>query len=189
MHNVTKRNRQSHYTHIWSEDISLVEYWISLDSNSSTVKNHYVLNEWDLEWNLVRFTRYSLQKKWSLTSIPNPGSENRVNLFIQYDMKLSHQLSHHVSKINDRNLKRIKIRFIGKFERPGFHVCEAMSIHQRVYQIKKRSVLLRLYKYIFSHLQWTFMRTTISTILMLDVLPHLHMPKPFNPHHMALSVS
>ena len=51
--------------HLWSEEISLVEEWISLDSNSSIEWNS-LLNE----LNLVRFTRYSLQKKWSLRSLP-----------------------------------------------------------------------------------------------------------------------
>ena len=49
-----------------SEEISLVEKWISLDSNSSRVKIHYSASE---------ISSGSLgihsKKKWSLTSLPN----------------------------------------------------------------------------------------------------------------------
>ena len=36
-----KKNRVNNSLHLWSEDISLVEEWISLDSYSSRVKIHY----------------------------------------------------------------------------------------------------------------------------------------------------
>ena len=35
------KNRVNNSLHLWSEDILLVEEWISLDSNSSRVKIHY----------------------------------------------------------------------------------------------------------------------------------------------------
>ena len=36
-----KKNRVNNSLHLWSEEISFVEEWISLDSNSSRVKIHY----------------------------------------------------------------------------------------------------------------------------------------------------
>ena len=36
-----KKNRVNNSLHIWSEEISFVEEWISLDSNSGRVKIHY----------------------------------------------------------------------------------------------------------------------------------------------------
>ena len=40
-----KKNRVNNSLHLWSEDISLVEEWISLDSNSSRIKIHYSASE------------------------------------------------------------------------------------------------------------------------------------------------
>ena len=42
---LSKKIRVNNSLRLWSEDISLVEEWISLDSNSSRVKIHYSANE------------------------------------------------------------------------------------------------------------------------------------------------
>ena len=39
--NLLSKNRVNNSLHPWSEEISLVEEWISLDSNSSREKIHY----------------------------------------------------------------------------------------------------------------------------------------------------
>ena len=42
---ILSKNRVNNSLRLWSEKISLVEEWISLDSNSSAVKIHYSASE------------------------------------------------------------------------------------------------------------------------------------------------
>ena len=63
MSNYSLKNRVNNSLRPWSEEISLAEEWISLDSNSSRKFTSQRVES-------RPFTRYSLQKKWSLTSLP-----------------------------------------------------------------------------------------------------------------------
>ena len=67
--------------HLWSEEILLVEEWISLDSNSSRVKIHYSASE-------ISSSSLDIHSKRSDNWHHYPRSENRVNwvvfLFREY---------------------------------------------------------------------------------------------------------
>ena len=81
----SKRNRVHHSLHryslhLWSEEISLVEELISLDSNSSRVKIHYSTSE-------ISSGSLDFHSKRSDHWRHYPRSENRVNWVIFLESK------------------------------------------------------------------------------------------------------
>ena len=71
-----KKNWVNNSLHLWSEEISLVEQWISLDSNSSRVKIHYSASE-------ISSGSLDIHSKRSDHWRHYPRSENRVNRVIK----------------------------------------------------------------------------------------------------------
>ena len=72
---ISKKCRVNDSLHLWSEEISLVEEWISLDSNSSIVKIHYSASE-------ISSGSLDIHSKRSDHWRHYPKSENRVNIVI-----------------------------------------------------------------------------------------------------------
>ena len=75
MLSLKKKSRVNNSLHPWSEEISLVEEWISLDSNSSRVKIHYSASE-------ISSSSLDIHSKRSDHWRHYPRSENRVNRVI-----------------------------------------------------------------------------------------------------------
>ena len=75
MYSLKKKNRVNNSLHPWSEEISLVEEWISLDSNSSRVKIHYSGDE-------ISSGSFDIHSKRSDHWRHYPRSENKVNRVI-----------------------------------------------------------------------------------------------------------
>ena len=69
------KNRVNNSLHLWSEKISLVEEWISLDSNSSRVKILYSASEISSGALDIHFKRSDHWRHY-------PRSDNKVNWVI-----------------------------------------------------------------------------------------------------------
>ena len=69
-----KKSRVNNSLHLCSEEISLVEEWISLDSNSSRVKIHYSTS------GISSGSLDIHSKRSDITDVTTHGSDNRVKI-------------------------------------------------------------------------------------------------------------